>query len=200
MAIEPVGRRKRSSQNKINTQTLALEPTKFSGRTLRPHRPERQKELEMAKQFAKGFAMVLMVVGVALVTAVAANAQNRVAADIQFEFMVGDKVLPAGSYIVSPASSGGDALMIRSRDSKKSAIRLTNSVQAKLNKTNPRLVFHRYGQNYFLAQVWTGDSTGRQLTKSHKEKSIQQELRAIAPKTNPDAYGYEIVVVAASLR
>jgi hypothetical protein len=156
----------------------------------------------MAKQIVKGFAMVVLIVGFSIVTAVATKAQSthRVAADVPFEFIVGNKTLPAGSYVLAAATTSGEGVMIRKRAGNALAIRLTNSIQGKLNKSKPSLVFHRYGQTYFLAEVWNGDLNGRGLLKSDRERQMEREQEAIASKTDATNPGYEVVVVAATLR
>jgi hypothetical protein len=155
----------------------------------------------MAKQILKGFAMVLMIVGVAVATAMTSNAQsNRVAADVPFEFIVGSKTLPAGSYVLAPATNNGAAVTIRTRQGKTMAFRLTNNIQGKINESNPRLVFRRYGQTYFLAEVWHGDLYGSELTKSSRERKLQREQEAIASRTDATNINYELVVVAARPR
>jgi len=63
-----------------------------------------------------------------------------------------------------------------------------------------KLVFHRYGQRYFLAEVWSGaGEPGRQLTKSQQERAIEKENAQIARHGGPAAT-YERVEVVAVLR
>jgi hypothetical protein len=158
----------------------------------------------MKKELVKGFTMLMLVVVLALATAVAsANAQsaNKVVADIPFEFSVGYKTMPAGEYIVQTVATAGDALMIRSADNKTSALRLSESTERLKNKTHARLVFHRYGERYFLAEVWNGaNNFGRQLLKSQEERGIESELANIASTSDQAQSSYEIVEVVAVLR
>lgn len=133
----------------------------------------------MKKEILKGLTMLMFIVALALATAVVSNAQssNKVVADIPFEFIVGDQSMPAGEYAARATTAQGNGLMIRSADGKRAAIRLTNAIEPKRDKTNARLVFHRYGERYFLAEVWSGgDSRGHQLLKSRQERAIQREL------------------------
>jgi hypothetical protein len=156
----------------------------------------------MKKEFLKGFTMIALIVALALATAAATNAQstNKVVGHVPFEFSVGDQSMPAGDYAVKPATSNGNALMIQNDDARISAIRLSNSVQSRTDKGRARLVFHRYGENYFLAEVWTGSGAeGRQLLKSRRERAIERELASITPSNGTDA-GYETVVVLATNR
>lgn len=157
----------------------------------------------MKKEILKGFTMVALVVALALATAVASNGQssNRIVADIPFEFSVGDKAMPSGRYEVRTANSQGIVLVIQSKDGKSSAIRLTNSIEPTTNKTRVRMVFHRYGERYFLAEVWsrTGES-GRELLKSRQERAVERELASISSKSDPSLRTYETVEVLASIR
>ena len=161
----------------------------------------------MKREFLKGFTMLVLIVTIALATAVvSANAQsnaNKVVADVPFEFSVGYKALPAGTYSVQSIVSAGDGLLIQSTDGKASALRLSEATRRIKEKPQARLVFHRYGERYFLAEVWNGvDNTGRQLTKSQEERAIANELMLASAKENAHAANdiYEIVEVLAQLR
>src|SRR5207247_1850595 len=128
----------------------------------------------MKKQILKGFTMVALIIGIAFVSAVvSANGQsnNMIRANVPFAFTVGDKALPAGEYTASSFTTTNGAIVIRSSDSKDAAVRLSNAVKANDNKNQAKLVFHRYGQRYFLSEVWMGDTTGRQLLQSKQERS-----------------------------
>lgn len=130
----------------------------------------------MKKDMLKGFTMLMLIVALALATAaVSANAQSRneVMASVPFEFVVGDKTLPAGEYNVRAITR--DALIIQGTENGKSAIRLSNETEKSKKSTHARLVFRCYGQKYFLAQVWNGDTVGRDLAKSRQERAIERE-------------------------
>ena len=138
----------------------------------------------MSKQIVKSLKMLTLVVGLALVsTVVPANGQLSsplVTADVPFDFIVADQTFPSGKYTVRAASDNGKVLKITSLDGKSSIVRLSNSVTDSSTKQNARMVFHRYGQEYFLAEVWSGDNSGRQLIKSKKELQLEQERALIA--------------------
>ena len=158
----------------------------------------------MGRQILKGLTMLMAIVALAFVSAVAtANGQtgNNVIAQVPFEFIVGDKTLASGEYSVRAINQAGDALMIRSADAKGQAIRLTNRTGVEMNKTYARLVFHRYGDRYFLSQVWSqGESTGHELLKGRQERAMERELARIASKSDPVQGGYEVVEIAALVR
>jgi hypothetical protein len=152
----------------------------------------------MRKQILKGLMMLLAIMSLAMITAVAsANAQSSNSrANVPFDFVVGSTTLPSGAYTVDAITSTGETLRISSTDSEKSAVRLTQAVAG--NTSHAKLVFHRYGQRYFLAEVWTNEG-GRQLTMSKDEKAIQLELSRIA-SGKPATRDYERVEIAIAKR
>ena len=108
--------------------------------------------------------------------------------DIPFDFTVVDKLLPAGNYDVQAIVAGGvEFLHIRGTENQELAGFYANAVEKTGKLGKPMFVFRRYGDKYFLAEIWTGVSTGRELTKSAKERQIAQfqpkpELIMIAAK------------------
>jgi hypothetical protein len=150
--------------------------------------------------------MLVLLAAVALATAaVSANAQahaNTVVANVPFEFSVGYKAMPAGEYSVQTIVSAGNGLLIQSTDGKISALRLTNATDRINDKSQPRLVFHRYGERYFLAEIWNGANTGRQLAQSQEESAVESELTLASGRESAHAPGaaYETVEVFATLR
>ena len=158
----------------------------------------------MSKQLIKSLTMLSLVLGLALgATVVSANGQvtsHLITADVPFEFIVGDQTFAAGKYTVRKATNDGKGLTISSVDGKSSVARLSNSVVATNKTRNGRLVFHRYGQEYFLAEVWSGDNDhGRQLIKSEKELQLQREQSLIA-KSDSGKGSYEVVEVVSLFR
>jgi hypothetical protein len=172
--------------------------------------PPKGKGEEMKRELLKGITMLALLVTLSLATVlVSANAQSapKVVADVPFEFSVGFKTMPAGEYSVQTIVSAGDGLLIRSADGKSSALRLSEATERAKDKSQARLVFHRYGDRYFLAQVWNGSNNiGRQLLKSQEESAIESEL-TIAAAASDKAHAsdkaqtlYETVEVLAVLR
>jgi hypothetical protein len=155
----------------------------------------------MRKELLKGFAMLMAVMAFAMVTAVAsANGQALpTRTNVPFDFIVGDRNLPAGAYTVSSITNSGAALRIVGRDNAKdSAVRLT--VPAGGAAKHAMLVFHRYGERYFLAEVWGSAEDGRQLIRSKQERAIQKELSLIASTKSGQCGGCETVEIAVASR
>ena len=97
----------------------------------------------------------------------------KLEADIPFHFVVGRATLPAGRYSVEPIRP--DVMLVRSADTRSSAFVQTIGVSARDPQVKGKLVFKRYGQTYFLSQVWSpGYDTGRELTRSRLERRLAQ--------------------------
>ena len=81
--------------------------------------------------------------------------QRLMKVNVPFAFAVENHSLPAGEYLVLTVAPER-SIRIVSPDGKHSAIVNTLPNYAKSPSETSRLVFHRYGDEYFLAQVWTG--------------------------------------------
>ncbi len=55
----------------------------------------------------------------------------------------------------------------------------THSTQRPQHENSSKMVFHRYGDSYFLAEVWVaGNSIGKALFPSRAEREIREGGRA----------------------
>ena len=125
---------------------------------------------------------ITSVVMVASVVSAHAQAGNTVVVRIPFDFNVAGKTLPAGQYVISrstPTSSEG--LLIRNE--KRGAHVQTKTVKTQELQEQTQVIFKRYGDEYFLFQLWTsGRSTGRELFRSTKEQALEREYARLATK------------------
>jgi hypothetical protein len=115
----------------------------------------------------------ILSIGIALVAVAAAQAQDKtVTANVPFSFYMGKSAMPQGGYRVNELAHGA-VVSLRSADAAKSVT--THEVTSNKQAEPARLVFHRYGDAYFLAEIWTGDaSNGQALTASPREKELAQ--------------------------
>ena len=105
-----------------------------------------------------------------------AGSADRITLQIPFAFTVGERTLPAGTYGVRQLSPGCVALV--SSESGHATMLLTAAIPAERMPTRAKLVFHRYGTQYFLAEVWTPErSQGQQPPTSAAERSLQRQLK-----------------------
>jgi hypothetical protein len=153
----------------------------------------------MGKQMKKALTMLTLTVVLSLAaTVVSANGQSirHTAVNVPFDFVVGDSELQAGKYQIDSVTSAGDSLKISGTE--KSIFRLSTAIVKFRAATENKLVFHRYGNQYFLAEIWSaGSTTGRQLVKSSSEKAVERELSAV---DGPNKQQYERVEIALVLR
>jgi hypothetical protein len=153
----------------------------------------------MRKQLLKGLAMLMAVMAMAMVTAVASANGQAIAsrANIPFDFAVGNHNLPAGDYTVRSIRNSSDVLRIATYGTAKNATMQVTFPERDQDKRS-MLVFHRYGQRYFLAEVWSAYGTGVHLTVSKEERAIQKELSRIAAyqKGKSDQKDCETVAIA----
>ena len=111
------------------------------------------------------------------VTGVQAQAPSKVEVNIPFEFSAGNTTLHPGIYSIKRLS--GNYLALRSVDGDSSVV-----LNAPLNLTSTdadageRMVFKKYGEQYFLSQIWLTVDTGREL--SVRKKAAKAELVAIS--------------------
>src|SRR5437879_7112646 len=108
--------------------------------------------------------MVRTFLGLTLVlSAVPGHAQDgaKVKATIPFNFVVGNKELKAGDYVIESLLAN-NALQFRSEDVDVQQMTFTVPIEPNRTGTHERLLFHHDGDQYFLSQVWlSGDDNGR---------------------------------------
>ena len=115
----------------------------------------------------------------------AQSIHNPVAVTIPFSFENGSQRLPPGRYTVSMIL--GNILQVRSD---KDGTNFMVHPDVSLNPAEKsKLVFTRYGNHYFLREVWAaGVSTHMLCRKSPAEKQLQQLILAqnnAAPTAEP---------------
>ena len=152
----------------------------------------------MAKQLVRGMTMLVLIVTLAFVSAVAsASGQTRLSgADIPFDFVAANRTLPAGQYDVVNGSSGQEIVKMISAEKGGSVFTLTNAIIANERAEQSKLVFRRYGNRYFLSEIWVaGETVGRKLLKSREEKKMERELASAPTKSHRTYERVEIALV-----
>ena len=118
----------------------------------------------------KNQLFALVGLGLLLATASASAQTVPLKANIPFNFIVNKAELPAGEYTLQ---SLGTAMLIRSMDSQITKLVLPNACASQQPSQSTKLIFHRYGDRYFLAQIWAaGANRGRELPKSSRKTEI----------------------------
>jgi len=126
-----------------------------------------------------------------LATASGLPAQTRpgdTVVDVPFSFQVNGQPLPAGHYIVARF----DTVHVRISSATRNLYVATHGV-LRNRDYDSKLVFHRYGETYFLTAIWVmGNSTGRELARSAAERALsarksEMELAVVRPTKPPSA-------------
>ena len=136
----------------------------------------------MTRNVIKRLTMLGLVSMFTLCAAVAtANAQlsNPIRAKVPFDFNVGDKKLPAGEYTFSRllGSAANKVISVSSADASAHVFQSTFAAHVLTPKDKSTLVFHKYGDQYFLQQIWTGgEQEGAQVPESRGERTARTQL------------------------
>lgn len=100
-----------------------------------------------------------------------AQAQDSLVVKVPFDFVAGTASMPAGEYTLKTSGPMSTLLLINRTDPAASVLVPSNSAASSEAQKESKLVFARYGDRYFLSQVWTtGSARGRQLPRSAREK------------------------------
>ena len=114
----------------------------------------------------------------AAATAYAQMPGTVIRATIPFAFSVKGRTLPAGDYEIRRITDEPDGLRISSvNDRHEAAIFETEPVEARRIARRAEIVFHKYGDSYFLSDIFSGgEQTGRELLPSHQERILRREM------------------------
>jgi hypothetical protein len=117
---------------------------------------------------------LFVLLGFGLLVGMSAYAQTvNLKADVPFNFIIRGATLPAGEYTIQGL---GDGRAIAVRGPKANTIVLSQRCASINPAKQSKLVFHRYGDRYFLAQLWVaGSDSGRQLPKSPREMEVARD-------------------------
>jgi hypothetical protein len=131
----------------------------------------------LKKQAIKAFVLLSFLLSLSAIYVYARGATLIRKVEIPFDFSVKDKTFPAGVYNVTRVTQDKSVLQLSSEDGRHAVRISTFPVQAKTPLRTGKLNFRRYGETYFLFQIWeSGDTQGRQLSKSRVERSIERDL------------------------
>ena len=110
-----------------------------------------------------------------------AQSDRQTVVNIPFDFIIGDKSMSAGKYIIQRNKRDSDTVWtITSKDTGATRkVFLTIPMSSNETQQDTKLVFHRYENYYFLTAFWTaGGNTGRRLQPSDRENNLGDKLLA----------------------
>lgn len=109
--------------------------------------------------------IILVCLSVLLTGASKAQSAHSFEVEIPFPFILGDRTLPAGKYLVQridPAKP--NVLMFKNADSRIVRLMLTHRVEGERPSAVSTLIFVRRQEKLYLFQIWTGgDKNGNQI-------------------------------------
>lgn len=126
--------------------------------------------------------MPLILMALFATAAVSTRAQTSysVRADVPFDFVVGDKTIPAGRINATGVSAAiHGPLAITNTTQGKLALRNGRRMLGSEPTDQAKLVFHKYGNRYFLAQIWIPGYEAWEVLKSKEEKSLERDMRLV---------------------
>ncbi|HEX9111736.1 MAG TPA: hypothetical protein VF845_09690 [Terriglobales bacterium] len=107
------------------------------------------------------------------------NAQSRqvIKAQVPFDFIVNGNILPAGECAIEVQGDGQTYLLVSS--GRHQMFVLPNATESSTVSAETKLVFHRYGDRYFLSSISReGNNRGYALPAGKAEKEMRAQKAA----------------------
>ncbi len=130
-------------------------------------------------------------------TALYASFHVEERANVPFSFYVNNKIMPSGEYNVKRENNSLGVLLVQDSKADQGIFTTYNVYFPYTNFQNAKLVFHKYGDKYFLAQVWDpvlGEELQLPVTNAEKTaRKAAEEMRTsqnISPQNISVAASY----------
>ncbi len=129
------------------------------------------------------FVVASLVAGCISLPAHAQGAGSNMTVNVPFGFELGSKYLAPGTYTISRPLN--DIVEIRNRSG--AALLVTHSGESSKATKSSKVVFDKYGDHYFLRQIWFNpeDNTYMECAQSKAEKQAKRsELASVTKKAS----------------
>jgi len=159
----------------------------------------KEKVNHMQKQILKA-ATTLGLVAALTITFAAAPAAARsfgsIRVDVPFDFTADNSTLPAGKYTIRSAGGNfNDIIQITSEDGKASVFLSAHSAQSVQSRDESVVIFHRYGEQYFLFQIWAvGNTIGSEIPKSSIERQAARGIEVSKGQSARSSEPAEVII------
>ena len=108
---------------------------------------------------------------------------NGVQATVPFDFTVGTKLLPPGTYTIQKKSINANVILIESHDKPIATFYLVNRDSNK-SPNGGQLLFHKYGGQYFLSEILCEQADMNvEIPPSKSEKRAQLQQATLEPSS-----------------
>jgi len=123
------------------------------------------------KKTTRMLALVLTMLP--LLAAAQLGRDTKIVTNVPFDFVVANKSVSAGEWILQSASDGARTLRLNNRDAGTSLFSGASEQISKQPAGTYALVFHKYGDRYFLAAVkLAGSRTMYRISESKAEAEM----------------------------
>lgn len=129
------------------------------------------------------FVVASLVVGCVSLPAHAQGEAHALTVNVPFGFEIGSKYLAPGRYTISRPLA--DIIEVRGHSG--AALLVTHSGESKKATSDSKVVFDKYGDQYFLRQIWFNpqDNTYMECAESKAEKQAKRsELASVTKKAS----------------
>jgi hypothetical protein len=106
---------------------------------------------------------------------VQAQTENSIKVNVPFDFTAGQTSLSAGIYSVKLIST--NVLLVCGDTTKCLFVNAPRAIESRITEKPERIILNRYGDRYFLSQVWLRADAGRQINPSRAERALAKEPR-----------------------
>ena len=106
---------------------------------------------------------------------------DQIVANVPFSFIVNGAQMPAGTYIVEPASGDQRVVLIESSDRRQAAFSLTVPLGSNVRVATPELVFEKRDTQYFLARLIASDGAEREIPPTHASSEREVAVAGVNP-------------------
>jgi hypothetical protein len=113
-----------------------------------------------------------------LLMSAAASAQTiHMRVTVPFKFIAAGATLPAGEYEIQSFGTEEKLLSIHNRNTSAGILVFSNSCESLNASSATKVVFHRYGDRYFLSELWvSGQMSGHQIAPASREKEVAMDF------------------------
>jgi hypothetical protein len=133
----------------------------------------------MEDTMAKNLKRVMILTASLITLGTAAYGQEKVVADVKFPFSTSGGAMPAGTYSVQKASSGGSAIvMLRNEQTRQAAILITNRLSS-YESGNPKMIFRCGNSGCSLATITLGNGSGWEFRRPRLARAEKEILATV---------------------
>jgi hypothetical protein len=122
------------------------------------------------------FVLTLTLAVLPSLAAAQLRGSDSIRVKVPFKFVVGNRTVPAGDYVVHSASTNGMIVGIQNSEAKVNLMSMVSPADTAKGANTYALMFHQYGDRYYLFGMRLGDSgTVFKLPESKAEKELQAQ-------------------------